>query len=199
MPPIILASASPRRKMLLTQVGLPFTIRISNTEEDLRQALPPGQLAETLALEKAQAVAASVDAESLVIGADTIVVDGSNILGKPSDEADAFRMLSRLSGRSHQVITGVAVISTAASMRSLVQHETTQVTFAPLSDRDIQWYIRTGEPLDKAGSYAIQGKGTAFIERIDGCYNNVVGLPVFRLLGLLEEITGERNFTQLLQ
>ncbi len=199
IPPIILASSSPRRKTLLEQLGLPFTVCVSDIEEDLHQAFPPGKLAETLALQKAQTVAASLDAEALVIGADTIVVDDSGILGKPDDEADAFRMLSCLSGQTHRVITGVAVLSTGSPERSLVRHETTQVTFAPLSAHDIQWYIHTGEPLDKAGAYAIQGKGMAFVERIQGCYNNVVGLPVFCLLRMLEEITGERNLTHLLQ
>lgn len=203
--PIILASSSPRRKTLLAQLGLPFTICVSDIVEDLEQPLPPDQLAETLALQKAckvaakREVAAKRSTDALVIGADTIVVDDAGILGKPRDTADACRMLARLSGRTHRVMTGVAVLSTRSPERALVQHETTLVTFAPLSEHDIQWYIHTGEPLDKAGAYAIQGKGMAFVERIDGCYNNVVGLPVFRLLRMLEAITGDRNLIHLLQ
>lgn len=199
IPPLVLASASPRRKMLLEQLGLPFTIRASEIEEDLQQPLPPDQLAETLALQKAQNVANSFDQDALVIGADTIVVDEQGILGKPRDEADAYRMLSRLSGQTHRVITGLAVISIFHPERTLVKHETTHVTFAHLSKQDIQWYIHIREPLDKAGAYAIQGKGMAFVERIQGCYYNVVGLPVFLLLRMLEEVTGEFDLEHLLR
>jgi septum formation protein len=199
IPHIVLASSSPRRKTLLEQLGLPFTIRVSDIEEDLQQALPPEQLAETLAFQKAQAVAASADGDSLVIGADTIVIDEHGILGKPCDAADASRMLWRLSGQTHQVITGVAVLSTSYPARNLVKHETTRVTFASLSEQDIHWYIHTGEPLDKAGAYAIQGKGMVFVKQIEGCYYNVVGLPVFLLLRMREEVAGEFDLEQLLR
>lgn len=188
--PIILASSSPRRKMLLEQIGLRFTIRVSDIEEDLTQALPPTRLTETLALQKARAAAGLLADPALVIGADTLVADDDGILGKPRDAADAAHMLARLSGRTHRVITGVAVLVTGSQDRRLVQHEITHVTFAPLSGQDIHWYIGTGEPLDKAGAYAIQGKGMVFVERISGCYTNVVGLPIFRLLRMLEEATG---------
>lgn len=199
IPHIVLASSSPRRKTLLEQLGLPFTIRVSDIEEDLQQAFPPERLAEMLALQKAQAVAASINVDSLVIGADTIVVDEQGILGKPCDTADASRMLSRLSGQTHQVITGVAVVSTLHPARNLVKHEVTRVTFAPLSAQDIRWYIHTGEPLDKAGAYAIQGKSMAFVKQIEGCYYNVVGLPVFLLLRMLEEVAGEFDLEHLLR
>ena len=188
-PRIVLASASPRRKMLLKQLGLSFDVLVSDIEEDLQQALPPEQLAETLALQKAQHVAATCHDPCVVIGADTIVVDDVGILGKPRDTADAHHMLSRLSGRTHRVITGIAVIPTFSSPSTpLVRHETTQVKITPLSDADIQWYIQTGEPLDKAGAYAIQGKGTVFVEWIHGCYNNVVGLPLFLLISMLKDV-----------
>ena len=193
-PRIVLASASPRRKMLLEQLGITFDILVSDIEENLQQSLPPEQLAETLALQKAQHVAAICDDSCLVIGADTIVADDAGILGKPCDEMDAYRMLSRLSGRVHHVITGVAVISAPISSTPLVRHETTQVKIASLSDTDIQWYIQTQEPLDKAGAYAIQGKGTVFVEWIHGCYNNVVGLPLFLLISMLKTIKADFQF-----
>ncbi len=187
---IILASSSPRRKMLLKQLGIPFEIMVSNIPEELVPDLPPEQQAERLALDKARAIASALT-DAIVIGADTIVVDEHDILGKPKDEGDAFQMLSRLSGRVHQVITGLALISTCSPPKTLVNHETTKVKFAPLSEQAIQHYIHTGEPLDKAGSYGIQGKGATFIEWIHGCYNNVVGLPLFLLVKMFQEIYPE--------
>lgn len=186
IPRLVLASSSPRRKMLLEQLGLYFEVVVSDLHEDLRQPLPPEQLAEVLALQKAQAVAAS-HPDRLILGADTIVVDNQGILGKPKDAHDAYQMLARLSGNVHQVITGLALISTQTPGQTLLRHETTQVKFTPLSDQDIVWYLHTGEPLDKAGAYAIQGKGARFIEWIHGCYNNVVGLPLFLLVNMLKE------------
>lgn len=186
-PRIVLASSSPRRKMLLNQLGIPFDIIVSNVDEHLDPDIPPEQEAERLALHKAQAIASSLR-DALVIGADTIVVDEQGILGKPENAQDAFRMLSRLSGQVHQVITGLALISTCASPKTLVNHETTKVKITTLSHQDIERYIQTGEPLDKAGAYAIQGKGTIFVEWIQGCYNNVVGLPLFLLVKMLKEI-----------
>ena len=189
-PRIVLASASPRRKMLLQQLEIPFEVRVSDIPEDLEPSLPPHQFAETLALQKAQTIAPSLK-NTLIVGADTIVVDHAGILGKPKDAEDAYQMLSRLSGQVHQVITGVAIISTQPSQQHLVRHEVTEVKIAPLSAQDIHWYISTGEPLDKAGAYAIQGKGSVFVEWIHGCYNNVVGLPLFLLIKMLREINGE--------
>jgi len=186
-PHIVLASSSPRRKMLLEQLGINFEVITSDIPEDLENSFTPEQIAEQLAFQKAQSVAFSFK-ESVVIGADTIVVDNEGILGKPKDEADAYQMLSRLSGRVHRVITGLALISTWSPSKTLIRHETTNVKITTLSDQDIKWYIQTGEPLDKAGAYAIQGQGTVFVEWIHGCYNNVVGLPLFLLVKMLREI-----------
>ncbi len=189
---IVLASSSPRRKMLLNQLDIPFEIIVSDVIEQFDRDRPPARIAEDLALLKAQAVAASLT-DAIVIGADTIVVNTDGILGKPDGEQDAFRMLSRLSGEVHQVITGLAIISTSEPTRTLVKHETTQVKITPLSEADIRWYVATGEPLDKAGAYGIQGKGAMFVEWIHGCYNNVVGLPLFLLTKMLKEITDRQE------
>lgn len=176
---IVLASASPRRRELLAQVGIPFEVMPTDVPEHGRPEAEPAALAEALALEKAQAAAARV-AEGLVLGADTIVVVDSRVLGKPADAADARAMLRLLSGRTHQVITGVALIDrqSGTTRHTDVAHATTDVTFLPWSDEDIDAYLRTGEPLDKAGAYAIQGYASLLIEGICGCYFNVVGLPL---------------------
>ncbi len=188
-PRVILASSSPRRKMLLQQIGLTFDVIVSNIDERLDHDLAPERIAEQLAFEKAQAVAAA-NPNALIIGADTIVVDEHHILGKPTDAADAFRMLSHLSGKTHQVMTGLALISTVhAPQNILLRHEITDVKFAQLTPRDIERYIGTGEPLDKAGAYGIQGKGAIFVEWIRGCYNNVVGLPLYLLTQMLKEMS----------
>lgn len=187
---LILASSSPRRKMLLEQLGLTFDVVVSDIDERLDASLPPEQIAERLAFEKAAAVAAAFP-DALVIGADTIVVDERHILGKPKDAADAARMLAHLSGNTHCVMTGLAMISTHSPQKTLIRHETTQVKIAPLTAQDIEWYIQTGEPLDKAGAYGIQGKGAMFVEWIHGCYNNVVGLPLFLCVQMLKEMSCE--------
>lgn len=191
-PRIVLASSSPRRKMLLHQLDIPFDIRVSDIDETIQSDVPAEELARRLAFEKAEAIARSLT-DAIVIGADTLVVDERGILGKPQHEQEAFQMLQRLSGKVHQVITGVAVISTYSPQNTLVNHETTQVKIATLSDCDIRRYIHTGEPLDKAGAYAIQGKGAMFVEWIHGCYNNVVGLPLFLLIRMLKNITTSMN------
>lgn len=188
-PRIVLASSSPRRKMLLEQIGLSFEVITSDIEETLENSLPPEEIAEELAVQKAQTVAASFH-DCIVIGADTIVVDDEGILGKPKDETEAHHMLARLSGKVHRVITGLALISTHPPQKTLVKHETTQVKITMLSEQDIHWYIQTGEPLDKAGAYGIQGKGVRFVEWIHGCYNNVVGLPLFLFVNMFKEIQG---------
>ncbi len=185
---IVLASSSPRRKMLLEQIGMSFEIMHSDIEEHLDHTMSPEQIAEQLALHKAQTIASALP-NTIVIGADTIVVDDSGILGKPTDAEDAFRMLSRLGGQIHRVITGLALISNYSPPKILVSHETTRVKMTSLSDADILEYIESGEPLDKAGAYGIQGKGAMFVEWIHGCYNNVVGLPLFLLTKMLKEIT----------
>ena len=189
IPRIVLASSSPRRKTLLEQLGLQFDISVSDIEEHIDHTILPEQLAERLALHKAQTIAASLT-NAVVIGADTIVVDDEGILGKPQDEEEASMMLSRLSGKIHRVITGLALISTSVpTAPPLVRHEITQVKMTTLSEKDIAWYIQSGEPLDKAGAYGIQEKGAMFVEWIRGCYNNVVGLPLYLFMQMLKEIT----------
>ena len=187
---IILASKSPRRRYLLEQAGLKFSVIPSSFDESSVTMMEPESYVRKLAECKANVVAEAYP-DHWVIGADTIVVDNEGILGKPKDEAEAYHMLSRLSGQIHRVITGLALISTQSHSKILVRHEMTKVKMAPLSDQDITWYIRTGEPLDKAGAYAIQGKGSVFVEWIHGCYNNVVGLPLFLLVKMLMEINSE--------
>ena len=183
---LILASRSPRREALLRQIGLKFQVEPSGAEERVLEGVPPGDMAEALALEKARLVA-SGRKRGIVIGADTVVVLDGQILGKPAGTEEAKEMLSRLSGREHRVITGVAVVD-ASTGRSRSDRVTTSVRFARLSEVEIKRYVATGEPLDKAGAYGIQGYGALLIERIDGCYFNVVGLPLRRLAELLREL-----------
>jgi septum formation protein len=192
---LILASASPRRYELLTQAGYAFTV----ASADLNEELLPGEVAaayvQRLAEEKAQTVwnrlklADNFDADDsddplIVLGADTCVASEGNILGKPVDAADARRMLELLSGRTHAVLTGVAAITRNKIVRGL---EITQVTFNVLKDVEIARYIASGEPFGKAGAYAIQGYAARWIPRIEGCYSNVVGLPIARTVDLLTE------------
>jgi septum formation protein len=187
---LILASASPRRHELLSQAGLAFTAAAANINEDLLSNETAAAYVQRLAEEKAQAVwnaNQSLDAADdplVVLGADTCVVVEGQILGKPADVADARRMLELLSGRTHAVLTGLAVVTGNRIARDV---EITQVTFNHLNDREITQYIAGGEPLDKAGAYAIQGYAARWIPRIEGCYFNVVGLPIARTTALLEE------------
>ncbi|MGB9803621.1 Maf family protein [Desulfofundulus sp.] len=185
MLPIYLASSSPRRSMLLKQLGLPFTVVLPEVEEEVQEGLPPHQLVETLALKKAGAVAPSI-ARGLVVAADTVVVWQGRVLGKPADAREAGEMLGLLSGNVHEVYTGVAVVE-KPSGRQVVTHERTFVEFRPLTAEEIAGYVATGEPLDKAGAYAAQGLGAIFIAGIRGCYFNVVGLPLARLALVLKE------------
>lgn len=182
---LILASQSPRREALLRQVGLAFEVVPSDVEERLLEGTPPAAGAEALALEKAQWVASQRE-DGLVIGADTVVVVDNQILGKPAGVEEAKGMLRLLSGREHQVVTGIAVVD-AATGRARSDAVATSVRFAPLSEEAIARYVATDEPLDKAGAYAIQGYGALLIEGICGCYYNVVGLPLRRLAELLGE------------
>jgi septum formation protein len=182
---VILASNSPRRRELLAQVGMTFLVAPANVDESMRAGEIPNDYAERLALDKARAVA-SRRQEGIVIAADTIVVVGGSIFGKPSDAADALRMLSELSGRGHEVITGLAVMD-AATGRSAARTSVTHVWFRDLSAKEIMAYVATGEPLDKAGAYGIQERGALLVERIDGCYSNVVGLPLSLLGEMLRE------------
>ena len=180
---IILASASPRRRELLKFITEDFTVRVSDAQEVTDPALPAEETVKSLAVIKGEAVAEGFPADT-VISADTIVVLDGKILGKPKNEEAAFRMLSSLSGRTHEVFTGVCVLH---SGRRLVFAERTEVSFFPLSEDEIREYIATGEPADKAGAYGIQGKGCTLVKAISGDYNNVVGLPVAGLNRLLKE------------
>ncbi|SHE52867.1 septum formation protein [Desulforamulus putei DSM 12395] len=184
MRPIILASASPRRQELLANLGLEFEVRVSEVDETLAENMPAAQLVEKLAERKASAVAAQCT-RGLVIGADTIVVLGDKPLGKPANREEAVQMLKSLQGRSHEVYTGLAVID-ATTGQSVVTHQVTAVRFKPLTLEQIERYVDTGEPMDKAGAYAVQGKAAVFIEGIRGCYFNVVGLPVAKLADILK-------------
>lgn len=179
---LILASASPRRKELLERAGLSFACIPARGEEVIEEGTPPEQAALTLAQQKALEVAEARPLDT-VIGADTIVVLDGMILGKPKKEADAVRMLTLLSGREHLVLTGVCVVHKGHA-HSFVQQ--TKVKFYPLTPAKIRAYVKTGEPMDKAGAYGIQEKGMALVEGIQGDFFNVMGLPIARLLRLLE-------------
>jgi septum formation protein len=181
--PIVLASASPRRVTLLRQVGLPFTVADPGPDRDWPGKAEPRHGVRALALEKARRVAGRRP-EALVIGADTVVVARGVRLGKPADEAEALEMLKRLQGRTHEVWTGLAIVW-GGEQRTAA--EVTKVQFARLDDAELRAYVHTGEPLDKAGAYGIQGLAAQFVRRIDGDYGNVVGLPLARLRQLLKE------------
>ena len=183
---VILASQSPRRKELMGLFHIPFIIRVSDADETMDPNAPAAQQVAQVSRRKAEAV--SREPDDVVIAADTIVVCGGEILGKPRDTADASRMLHMLSGRDHQVMTGMTVLR---GDRCLVCTEITDIHFRDLTDREIDAYIRTGEPMDKAGSYGIQGGAAIFAERLVGDYYNVMGLPVCRLGQLLREIAPE--------
>ena len=176
---IILASKSPRRKELLEQMGLEgFRITAPNVDESVEPGLAPAEIVEALSLRKARAAAGRAGPKDLIIAADTVVALDGAALGKPRSEKDAFSMLSRLSGREHRVYTGVTVLQ---GERAVTEHEETAVVFRALEPGEIRGYIATGEPMDKAGAYGIQGMGALLVEGIRGDYGNVVGLPVFRL------------------
>jgi septum formation protein len=185
---LILASASPRRRDLLEQIGLTFEVETADIDETVRLAEDPIAYVRRLAEHKASAVFARHPERSrlIVLGADTTVVCRGQILGKPEDATDAARMLRLLSGRSHQVITGVALVTATAP--PLVEAEITEVEFSPLTEDQIAGYIATGEPFGKAGAYAIQGRAARFIPRISGCYFNVVGLPLARVTSMLAQL-----------
>jgi septum formation protein len=189
VPTIVLASASPRRAELLRNAGIPFTVDVANIPEVGRPGESPVEHAERLARDKAQVVARR-NPGKIVLGADTIVVVGDQILGKPRDAKDAARMLRLLSGRAHEVITGVCLAFLETGNRKLeTSSEQTKVYFAQLNSDDLQNYISTKEPMDKAGAYAIQGIASRWITRIEGDYANVVGLPVALVWKMLQEFT----------
>ena len=186
MKKIILASQSPRRRELLTQIGLEYEVCPSSVEEAVTESNPV-EIVKSLSLQKAMDVAEKKKAEYseeslLVIGADTIVVYDNKILGKPKNEEDAISMLSMLQGKTHSVYTGVALILVEAGRVEVKSFaEETKVTMYPMTQEEILWYVGTNEPMDKAGSYGIQGYCARFIEKIQGDYNNVVGLPVAKI------------------
>ncbi|HEV2705318.1 MAG TPA: Maf family protein [Pyrinomonadaceae bacterium] len=184
--PLVLASASPRRAEILGAVGWPFEASAASIDETLRDGEEAEAYVRRLAREKAGAVAAT-RLFGLVLGADTVVVAEGRVLGKPRDEEDARRMLRLLGGRWHEVLTGVALVR-AESGRAAVGCERTRVLFGALSEEEIEAYVATGEPSDKAGAYAVQGRAALFIERIEGDYWNVVGLPVRLVYKLAREI-----------
>ena len=181
---VVLASSSPRRRQLLDLIGIAHEVRPANIDETMRPREAPRRHAERLAREKASAIAKR-DPDLITIGADTIVVVNRKVLGKPRDHADAARMLTMLSGREHMVITAVAV-SRGRKLRSAV--EEVRVRFRRLRDDEIEAYIATGEPMDKAGAYGIQGYGATIVERIEGDYFAVMGVPIVRLIGLLRDV-----------
>jgi septum formation protein len=181
---LVLASQSPRRREILLQAGIPFAVRTSAVDETPLEREDPVDYVRRVA--KLKALAIPADDSETVLGADTTVVIDDVMLGKPADHQDAQRMLELLAGRRHEVITGIC-LRRAASV--LLDHAITAVWFAPLSPHEIEEYVASGEPMDKAGAYAIQGLASKFIQRIDGCYFNVVGLPVslvYRHLRLIE-------------
>jgi len=180
-PIVVLASGSPRRAVILELLSIPFEVRVPNSPETLQSGELPAVAARRLAIEKAEAI--FLEPGEIAVAADTIVALGSEPLGKPADRTDAVNMLLRLSGRDHFVYTGLAVRSKHRTESGV---ERTRVQFRPLARPECEEYVATGEPLDKAGAYGIQGRGAALVERIDGDFYNVVGLPVQLLFSLLE-------------
>jgi septum formation protein len=185
---LVLASQSPRRQEILRNAGIDFTVRSANVEEIRGETETPAEYVRRLARAKAQAVTAG-DSE-IVLGADTVVLVRGQVLEKPRDAADAEAMLRALSGRDHQVLTGICL---RTARRTVEDSAVTRVHFRALDDREIAEYIASGEPMDKAGAYAIQGLASKFIDRIEGCYFNVVGLPVALVHKHLKELSKERS------
>ncbi len=207
MPRFVLASASPRRADLLRAAGFDFEVRPAHVDESPRDGEPPREYVRRLSRDKASAVAALASGRP-VLAADTVVVLDHHMLGKPKDDQDARRMLALLSGRRHEVMTGVTLKrgqeaggkkqgAGSGEVEALSTVEVTSVTFAPLTPEEIDWYVASGEPADKAGAYAIQGLASRFVARIDGSYSNVVGLPVEVVYAMLRELgfTGNRSET----
>ncbi|MEJ8303142.1 Maf family protein [Saccharibacillus sacchari] len=184
--PLILASGSPRRRELLSLLNLPFEVKVSDADESVPEKWSPERIVQELALRKARAVIAEgVPEDAVIIGSDTIVVLEGIVLGKPTDEADAKRMLNALSGHTHQVYTGLACIQ-GSGEHELSNFSQASVTMRNITESEIEAYVAGGEPMDKAGSYAVQGLGAVFVERIEGDYHTIVGLPIaalYRMLG----------------
>ena len=204
---IILASASPRRKELLEQIGFIFEVMTSHVEEQI-SSVRPDRVVEELSCQKAEAVAEELSLPEpvcgercrkealLVIGADTVVALDGAILGKPADREEAIAMLERLQGREHEVYTGVTLLYRAAGAPEWTRkcfHESSRVLFFPMTEEEISGYVNTGDPLDKAGAYGIQGFCARYIRGIEGDYNNVVGLPVGRLYQEIKELYHEKS------
>lgn len=185
---MILASASPRRRELLSQIGIEHEVIPSNKDEILPK-MHPAKAAEALSRGKALDVAKDIDDKAVIIGADTVVAYAGEILGKPKNEEDAFRMLHMLQGEEHEVYTGVTFV-VKENGREYIEFfcESTKVMMYPASEEEIWAYIATGEPMDKAGAYGIQGRAAAFVKKIEGDYNNVVGLPIARLYQILKNL-----------
>ena len=183
---IILASASPRRKELLELIGLEFEVIPSCIDENIENKTFSTKLIENLAAEKAGDIANRTTIPSIIIGSDTVVIINDKILGKPKDKKDAFNMLKMLSNNTHHVISAIAVVDTETGT-TLKDSVTSDVSFKELSDEEINAYIETGEPMDKAGAYAIQGLASMFVKSINGCYSNIVGISVFKLTEMLKE------------
>ncbi len=190
---VILASASPRRRRILESAGLKFVQKPVDIEETIPNGRPPEEIAVELSYRKALA-ASKEEKDGWIITADTIVVRDGSVLGKPADREDAAHMLTRLSGSRHRVITGFTIVQVQAD-RFVSGFESTEVEFYPLTGEEINRYIDSGEPMDKAGAYGIQGKGGLFIKRIDGCYFNVVGLPIARLRKTWLEMFEHENYS----
>jgi nucleoside triphosphate pyrophosphatase len=189
---LILASASPRRRDLLRNAGIDFEVWPGQIVEEIQPDELPEEFARRAAREKAMQIAASAPPGLLVLGADTVVVIDGQTLGKPSDAQDATRMLRLLSGRTHQVHTGICLVRPPDKIEAL-EHETTLVTFRKLDEVEIRQYVESGEPWDKAGGYAIQGLASKFVTRISGCYSNVVGLPVALVYEILKKAESSRQ------
>ncbi len=192
MKTILLASASPRRRELLDRLGFPYIVHPADIDES-SAIIDPAALVQDLSLRKATAVATLPEIvkeypDAIVLGSDTVVSLSGEILGKPADPEDAFLMLSRLSGRTHTVFTGVCLAFTDAKTEPITFTDSTDVTFYPLSEEEIRAYIATGEPLDKAGAYGIQGQAFRFIKEIRGDYNTVMGLPAAHLYQVLKDL-----------
>lgn len=186
---LILASNSPRRRELLQNAGFEFDVQPSQIEEIRLPRETPEEFARRLARDKALDVASGSPSGSFVLGADTVVAVNGAILEKPVDASDAARMLHTLSGRTHRVITGICLVRAPETVLAWT-HETTSVTFRNLSDEEIENYVASGEPFDKAGGYAIQGLASRFVPRIEGCYFNVVGLPIPRVYEIVRSVAG---------
>jgi septum formation protein len=184
--PLVLASASPRRAELLTSAGFEFTVEVADVDETERPGESPEAYVVRVARDKARAVASRGQPPgAVVLAADTTVVAGGDILAKPADEADAIRMLERLSGSVHDVLTGVVTLADGLEAAELVR---TRVHLITMSPEEIRWYVATGEPVGKAGAYAIQGRAARFIDWIDGSWSNVVGLPIATVDGMLKRL-----------